>query len=79
MEINDSQLYLGMQLILRPGAVIIDMVNSVERLMNCGEDALREFTSPAGKDIFSVDEKSQLLSEKTESNFIQMLRNCYIC
>lgn len=70
MEISDSHSYLGMQLILKPGTVIIDMVISMETLlMNCSEEALRAFTTPSGKDIFSVDENSEILLDTDRKQF----------
>lgn len=53
-----------MQLILKDGAVIIDMTNFTEKLlMTCGEDNLRAFPSPAGKDLFTVSEQAVKLEE----------------
>ena len=57
MHTSDVQSYLSMQISVKQGYVMIDMENFIERILeSSGEMNLREFMSPAGKDIFIVDE-----------------------
>ena len=70
MEIGDTHSYLGMVLKLRKGFAIVEMKNFIEKtLESSGEPNLREFMSPAGKDIFTVDPKASLLSEAERKQF----------
>ena len=70
MEVSDAHSYLGMQIMLRDGAAVIDMTNFAEKLLlNCGEENLREFTSPAGKDLFNVNEQAVALTEQERKKF----------
>mmetsp|Transcript_2609 Transcript_2609/g.3980 ORF Transcript_2609/g.3980 Transcript_2609/m.3980 type:complete len:661 (+) Transcript_2609:626-2608(+) len=65
MEVSDAHSYLGMQIMLRDGAALIDMTNFVEKLLlTCGEENLREFTSPATKDLFNVSDQAIALTEQ---------------
>jgi len=70
MDISDTHSYLGMQLTLKDGSVIIDMMNFIDKLLlSCGEDNLREFPSPAGKDLFTVSEQAVKLNERERKRF----------
>jgi len=70
MEVNDSHSYLGMQIIMKKGFAVIDMSHFIERLLDSsGETNLRKFMSPAGKDIFSVQDKATLLPEPERKMF----------
>jgi len=61
MEIGETHSYLGMQIHLKKGYAIIGMAHFIEKLLaECGEVNLREFTCPAAKDIFMVDEKAEV-------------------
>mmetsp|Transcript_1494 Transcript_1494/g.2315 ORF Transcript_1494/g.2315 Transcript_1494/m.2315 type:complete len:129 (+) Transcript_1494:204-590(+) len=47
-----------------------DMSNFVQKLLlTCGEENLREFTSPAGKDLFAVTEQAVALTEQERKKF----------
>ena len=70
MDISDIHSYLGMQIMMKRECVIIDMENFIERLLeSSGETNLREFMSPTGKDIFSVDESADSLQEPERKRF----------
>ena len=38
-------------------------------LLTCGEDSLREFPSPAGKDLFNLPEQAVILAESEQNKF----------
>ena len=70
MEINSVHSYLGMQIIMKKGYTIIDMENFIDRMLeSSGEKNLRAFMSPAGKDIFTVDESAATLQETERKLF----------
>ena len=61
---------LGMQIILKDGAAVIDMSNFIEKLvLTSGEDSLRWFPLPAGKDLFNVSEQAVILAESERKKF----------
>ena len=70
IDVSDSHSYLGMQLMLKEGTVVVDMSNFIDKLLlSCGEDNLREFPLPAGKELFNVSEKAVCLSESDRKKF----------
>jgi hypothetical protein len=57
-DVNNQHSYLGMQISLEKGIATIDMTNFVDKLIgDCVN--LREYTSPAGKNIFLVDPEAE--------------------
>ena len=59
-----------MQLVLKDGSVQVDMRYFIKKLLSsCGEEELQECATPAGKDLFTVDEKSPVLAEKMRRLF----------
>ena len=55
---------------LKEGIVQVDMRYFIEKLLSsCGEEELQECATPAGKDLFTVDDKSPLLAEKVRRLF----------
>jgi hypothetical protein len=70
MEVGASHSYLGMQITMKDRRAIIDMSNFIEKLLdNCNEKELKKHSSPAGKDIFTVDEKASVLNEAERRSF----------
>jgi len=70
MEVNSVHSYLGMQIIIKDGYAIIEMANFIERMLELsGEKNLRDFMSPAGKDILTVDETATALQETERKLF----------
>jgi len=70
MEVGASHSYLGMQITLKDRNAIIDVSNFIEKLLdNCNKKELKKHSSPAGKDIFTVDEKASVLNEAERRMF----------
>jgi len=59
-----------MQISLHDGHAIIDMTHFVDKLLqSCGEANLTEYTCPATKDLFSVNDKATKLNEADRKIF----------
>ena len=70
MEIGSAHSYLGMQLILEDCCVRVDMRNFIEKmLLSSGEEDVKEWACPAGKDLFKVNAKSKYFEEKMRRQF----------
>ena len=70
MRVGPAYSYLGMQIILQDSSAMIDMHHFIDKLLaTCGENDLEKRTSPAGKDIFTVDPKASMLDEKMRRSF----------
>jgi len=69
MEVSDSHSYLGMHLVMKDGYALIDMTNFIEKLLETHGADITEYSTPATKDIFTVNEKSVVLSEADRKDF----------
>lgn len=69
MEVNDSHSYLGMHLVIENGYAVIYMRNFIDKLLEEHGEELREFVTPADKNIFVVDEKAKVLVEAERKIF----------
>ena len=73
MEIGKAHSYLGMQIYLEDGCVTMDMCNYVERILQNVEEKeqvkLKEYATPAGKDLFKTTHKGETLPEDVRKFF----------
>jgi hypothetical protein len=69
MDVSDSHSYLGMHIMMKDGCVVIDMQNFIDKLLEEHGEELREFATPADKNIFVVDEKAKVLVETERKLF----------
>jgi len=69
MDVSDSHSYLGMHIMMKDGCVVIDMQNFIDKLLEEHGEELREFATPADKNIFVVDEKAKVLVEAERKLF----------
>ena len=68
MEVGKKHSYLGMQICLEDGCVMIDMIHYITKILESIEN-LEDSSVPANKNIFVVDEHSALLSEGERKRF----------
>jgi hypothetical protein len=75
LKMGNSHSYLGMQIMLEKGAVIIDMTYYVEKLLE-GFDNLRIRATPGGKQTFHINEEAALLPEAERKHFHTVVARC---
>lgn len=68
MEIGKPHSYLGMQLQLYNGFLTVDMIHFIEKML-ADIMQLKQYKTPAAKDIFTVNEKAVVLHEKEQKQF----------
>ena len=68
IEIGKKHSYLGMQICLEDGCVMIDMIHYISKMLE-NVSRLKECSVPANKEIFVIDEHSPLLPENERKRF----------
>ena len=67
-ETSRTHSYLGMQISFHDGCVTVDMKHYIEKLFIEDGD-LEEYTSPAARNVFSVNPAVKILDEKDRKAF----------